>query len=103
MKNYKMNFLELQVTLSFCIIFLLRMFGIFSVLPILSKYGLYLNGGNKFLIGLSVGIYGVTQVIFQIPFGILSDIFGRKQLIILVFLFFLLAALSLLMLIQFGG
>ncbi|AYN24921.1 MFS transporter [Buchnera aphidicola (Rhopalosiphum maidis)] len=84
-----MNFIELQVTLSFCIVFLLRMLGVFSVLPILSKYGLYLNGGNKFLIGLSIGIYGVTQIIFQIPFGILSDRFGRKQLIIFgLFVFF---------------
>ncbi|AWI49956.1 MFS transporter [Buchnera aphidicola] len=85
-----MNFIELQVTLSFCVVFLLRMLGIFSVLPILSKYGLYLNGGNKFLIGLAVGIYGATQIVFQIPFGILSDRFGRKQIIIFgLFIFFI--------------
>ncbi|WP_295164190.1 MFS transporter [uncultured Buchnera sp.] len=90
MKNYKMNFLELQVTLSFCVVFFLRMLGVFAVLPILSKYGLRLNDGNKFLIGLSIGIYGVTQIIFQIPFGILSDRFGRKELIIFgLFIFFI--------------
>ncbi|QIQ42031.1 MAG: MFS transporter [Buchnera aphidicola (Microlophium carnosum)] len=85
-----MNFLELQVTLSFCAIFLLRMLGMFMILPILSKYGILLDGGNKFLIGLSMGIYGFAQVIFQIPFGMLSDKFGRKKIIILgLFMFFI--------------
>lgn len=85
-----MNFIELQVTLSFCIVFLLRMIGIFSVLPIIGKYGLYLNHGNKFLIGLSIGIYAITQMIFQIPFGILSDRFNRKNTLIFgLFVFFI--------------
>ncbi|BAB13163.1 MFS transporter [Buchnera aphidicola str. APS (Acyrthosiphon pisum)] len=85
-----MNFLELQVTLSFCVIFLLRMLGMFMILPILSKYGMLLDGGNKFLIGLSMGIYGISQVIFQIPFGILSDKFNRKKIILLgLFMFFI--------------
>lgn len=88
MKNYKMNSSEIQVTLSFCIIFLLRMLGMFMILPVLSKYAILLNGSNKFLIGISVGIYGIAQVIFQIPFGILSDIFGRKKMIILGLLMF---------------
>ncbi|WP_256868546.1 MFS transporter [Buchnera aphidicola] len=90
MKNYKMNFFELQVTLSFCVIFLLRMLGVFSILPTLSKYGLCLNGGNKFLIGLSVSIYAVAQMICQIPFGFLSDKFSRKKIIIFgLFIFFI--------------
>ncbi len=90
MKNYKMNFFELQVTLSFCIVFLLRMLGVFSMLPVLSKYGLYLDGSNKFLIGLSVSAYAVAQMIFQIPFGLLSDKFGRKEIIIFgLFVFFI--------------
>lgn len=85
-----MNISELQVTLSFCLIFLLRMLGMFMILPVLSKYGMLLDGGNKFLIGLSIGIYGIAQVIFQIPFGILSDKFDRKKIIILgLFLFFI--------------
>ncbi|AHG59931.1 MFS transporter [Buchnera aphidicola] len=83
-----MNFSELQVTLSFCIIFLLRMLGMFMILPVLSKYGMLLDGGNKFLIGLSIGIYGISQVIFQIPFGILSDKFSRKKIIIFGLLIF---------------
>lgn len=85
-----MNFLELQVTLSFCVIFLLRMLGMFMILPVLSKYGMYLDGANKFLIGFSMGTYGIAQIIFQIPFGILSDKYGRKEMILIgLFMFFL--------------
>ncbi|QCI22460.1 MFS transporter [Buchnera aphidicola] len=84
-----MNFLELQVTLSFCMIFLLRMLGMFMIIPVLSKYGALLDGSNNFLIGLSMGIYGIAQVIFQIPFGFLSDKFGKTKIIMLgLFLFF---------------
>ncbi|QCI16122.1 MFS transporter [Buchnera aphidicola] len=78
-----MNFLELQVTLSFCVVFLLRTLGMFMLLPVLSKYGILLDGANNFLIGLSIGIYGIAQVIFQIPFGILSDKFNRKKIILI--------------------
>lgn len=53
------------------------------VLPVLSKYGMYLDDGNKFLIGLSIGIYGFAQVLFQIPFGMLSDQFHRKTIILI--------------------
>lgn len=88
-----MNFIELQVTLSFCVVFLLRMIGIFSVLPIIGKYGLYLNHGNKFLIGLSIGVYAITQMIFQIPFGILSDRFNRKNTLIFGLLVFFIGSL----------
>ena len=37
-----------------------------------------LNVGLK--AGFVIGAYGITQAIFQIPFGILSDFFGRKRL-----------------------
>ncbi len=33
------------------------------------------------LLGLALGIYGLTQAVFQIPLGLLSDIFGRKPII----------------------
>ncbi|QFQ32946.1 MFS transporter [Buchnera aphidicola (Aphis fabae)] len=88
-----MNVFELQVTLSFCVIFLLRMLGVFSILPVLSKYGLYLNGGNKFLIGLSISVYAIAQMIFQIPFGFLSDKFGRKEIIIFGLFIFLIGSI----------
>lgn len=55
-----------------------RFFGLFIVLPVLSLYALNLKGANEFLVGLLVGIYAITQMILQVPFGALSDKFGRK-------------------------
>ncbi|WP_422667359.1 MFS transporter [Buchnera aphidicola] len=78
-----MNFIELQVTLSLGVIFLLRMLGIFIIIPVISTHGIFLHDENKLLIGLAMGIYGIAQVIFQFPFGFLSDIFGRKFIMIL--------------------
>ncbi|TWO19967.1 MFS transporter [Campylobacter hyointestinalis] len=55
-----------------------RFFGLFIVLPVLSLYALNLKGANEFLVGLLVGVYAITQMILQVPFGALSDKFGRK-------------------------
>ncbi|QCI24655.1 MFS transporter [Buchnera aphidicola (Muscaphis stroyani)] len=87
-----MNFIELQVTFSLFVVFLFRMLGMFMVLPVLSEYGMSFKDGSHFLVGLSIGIYGITQVIFQVPYGILSDKFGRKRLIILGLLMFLIGS-----------
>ena len=56
-----------------------RFFGLFIVLPVLSLYALNLNGANEFLVGLIVGVYAISQMIFQVPFGALSDKIGRKK------------------------
>ena len=56
-----------------------RFFGLFIVLPVLSLYTLNLSGANEFLVGLIVGIYAISQMIFQVPFGALSDKIGRKK------------------------
>jgi multidrug resistance protein len=66
----------------------LRMLGLFMVLPVFSLYANQLQGATPTLIGLSLGIYGLTQAFFQIPFGTLSDRFGRKPLILIGLLFF---------------
>jgi len=60
----------------------LRFFGLFIVLPVLSVYALSLEGANATLVGIVVGGYALTQVIFQVPFGIMSDKLGRKGTII---------------------
>jgi len=60
----------------------LRFFGLFIVLPVLSVYALDLHGANTTLVGVVVGGYALTQMIFQIPFGIMSDKLGRKGTII---------------------
>ena len=56
-----------------------RFFGLFIVMPVLSLYALELKNANEFLIGLLVGVYALMQIIFQVPFGILSDKIGRKK------------------------
>lgn len=89
-----MTSFEIKSTLGIAFIYMLRMLGLFIVLPIMS---VYLSGlGNEtstFLIGLTFGIYGLTQAIFQIPFGILSDRFGRKRIIIVGLLIFFMGSI----------
>ncbi|EFE98166.1 transporter, major facilitator family protein [Serratia odorifera DSM 4582] len=58
------------------------MLGMFMVLPVLTTYGMALNGASEALIGIAIGIYGLAQAIFQIPFGLVSDRIGRKPLIV---------------------
>lgn len=64
------------------IIIALRFFGLFLVLPLISLYAYSLDGATPFLVGVVVGGYALTQMIFQVPFGSLSDKFGRKIAII---------------------
>ncbi len=68
----------------------------FMVLPVLTTYGLQLQHATESLIGLAIGIYGLTQAIFQIPFGFFSDKFGRKSMIVFGLIILLLVALLLL-------
>lgn len=98
MNDNKMTPRELRATWGLGSVFSLRMLGMFMVLPILTSYGLELKGATEFLLGLAIGIYGLSQAIFQIPFGFLSDRFGRKPIIVFGLLIFIagsiLAALS---------
>ena len=66
----------------------LRFFGLFVVLPVISIYALSLPGANSTLVGIVIGGYAITQMIFQVPFGIMSDKLGRKGTIILGLLLF---------------
>lgn len=73
---------EWRATVSLALVFALRMFGMFSILPVLALYARGLPGGdNQFLIGVALGIDGLAQACLQIPFGLLSDRFGRKRMI----------------------
>lgn len=66
----------------------LRFFGLFVVLPVLSVYALSLPNSNPALVGIVIGGYAITQMIFQVPFGIMSDKLGRKGTIIVGLLLF---------------
>lgn len=63
------------------LIFVSRQLGLYMVLPVLSLYAAKLPGATSLLIGLSLGVYGAGQAIFQVPFGYLSDRIGRKRAI----------------------
>jgi len=63
-------------------IFTLRMLGLFMIFPIFSLDAHRYSGNTATLTGLAIGIYGLTQALFQIPFGRLSDRIGRKKVII---------------------
>jgi len=74
-------------------ILFLRFLGLFLVLPVLSVYALDLEGATPFLVGIIVGGYALTQAIFQVPFGTLSDKIGRKPTILFGLLIFLVGSL----------
>lgn len=67
---------------SVAVIEVMRMFGIFLVVPVFTLYGKEFTS-SSLLIGIALGAYGLTMALFQAPFGILSDRFGRKNVILL--------------------
>ena len=78
----RMSGLEIRASLALAIVFGLRLFGMFVILPVFAIYAETLPGGHDLsLVGIAIGIYGLTQAILQIPFGWLSDRFARKPVI----------------------
>ncbi|MFT6219101.1 MAG: putative MFS family arabinose efflux permease [Cycloclasticus pugetii] len=79
---------EKRASLGLAGIFSMRMLGLFMILPVMSLYTEHLNGITPVLLGLSISIYGLTQALLQIPFGLMSDRFGRKKIITIGLLLF---------------
>ena len=77
-----LNPTEKRATLTLASLYSLRMLGLFMILPVFSLYATELEGVTPLLIGLAIGIYGLTQALLQIPFGWLSDRIGRKPVIV---------------------
>ena len=74
---------ERRAAVSLASIFGLRMLGMFLILPVFALYAQTLPGGsNHTLVGLTLGMYGLTQALLMIPFGMASDRLGRKPVII---------------------
>lgn len=70
-------------------IFALRMLGLFLILPVFAIHAASIPGGDDMtLVGIALGAYGLTQALFQIPFGMAADTFGRKRVIIIGLLLF---------------
>ncbi|MGP1450138.1 MAG: MFS transporter [Wolinella sp.] len=72
----------------------LRFFGLFIVMPVLSLYALEMSGATPVLVGMAIGGYALTQVVLQIPFGFLSDGIGRKKVIFIGLLLFILGSIT---------
>lgn len=78
-----MTAMERRSSFSLASIFALRMLGLFLILPVFAiEAARYPGGSDPALIGLAMGIYGLTQACLQFPFGMASDRLGRKRVII---------------------
>ena len=71
----------------------LRFLGLFLVLPVISVYALTLDGSTPFLVGIVVGGYALTQALFQVPFGSMSDKIGRKPTLLVGLIIFLIGSI----------
>lgn len=80
---------EKRAGVSLAAIFALRMLGLFLILPVFAIHAQTIPGGDDLtLVGIALGAYGLTQAMFQIPFGMAADHFGRKRVIVLGLLLF---------------
>ena len=88
-----MSATERRASASLASIFALRMLGLFLVLPVFAlEAAKYPGGDDPARVGMAMGIYGLTQGVLQIPFGIASDWWGRKRVIIAGLLLFALGS-----------
>jgi MFS family permease len=84
---------ELRSALSLAGIFALRMLGLFLILPVFSMHAKGLSGGDQAtLVGLALGIYGFVQACLHIPLGMLSDRYGRRPIVVVGLILFVLGA-----------
>lgn len=78
-----MNATEVRAALTLAIVYVLRMLGLFMVMPVLAVAATEFDDYSVLLVGVAIGGYGLTQAALQIPMGMLSDKWGRKPVILL--------------------
>ena len=83
---------EWRASVSLAAIYMLRMLGMFLILPVFSVLARDLPGATPLRVGLALSAYGLTQALFQIPFGLWSDRLGRKPVITVGLLLFVLGS-----------
>lgn len=77
-----MNALEVRAALALALVYVLRMLGLFMVMPVLAVAAMDYPDYTPLMVGLAVGGYGLTQAALQIPMGMMSDRWGRKPVIL---------------------
>ncbi|MGC9127763.1 MAG: MFS transporter, partial [Acidithiobacillus sp.] len=73
---------EKQAISGLSFIYVVRMLGLFMLMPVLSLDSAHLQGSSPVLLGLAIGVYGLAQAALQFPFGVASDRFGRKPMLV---------------------
>lgn len=87
-----MRSFEIRSLAGLAFLYASRMLGLFMVLPVLALYATDYSGSTAILVGMALGVYGITQGVLQIPFGLISDRIGRKPVILAGMLIFLLGS-----------
>lgn len=82
----------MRVVAALASLYVFRMLGLFMVFPVMMLFGGAYHGATPFLLGLALGGYGLTQAVFQVPLGLLSDVWGRKPVIFLGLMIFVLGS-----------
>lgn len=87
-----MNPIELRAAFSLAFVYVLRMLGLFMIMPVLALLAVEFPDYSPLMVGLAIGGYGLTQAVLQIPMGFLSDKVGRKPIIVMGLLLFALGS-----------